>query len=88
MDENLEKNVDAEQGTALARTEPEATDEQITIDALKEVIAENKKAMDLLRQELTETKKVNAKLLAKMDVGEPQSIESAFDELFNKYRRK
>lgn len=84
--------VNDSQGTAEPTAEPaaaEVNDAQITIDALKEVIAENRSAMEQLRSELAETKKVNAKLLARLDVskGEP-SADDVLNSLFNKYERR
>lgn len=87
MDNN--EFVNASQGTAEATAEPVNTetgmDAKYTIEALKEIIAENKNTMQQLQQELAETKKVNAKLLAKMDVSQPEkSAEDLIYDLFNR----
>lgn len=67
------------------------TSEELTIEnsALKELLDENRKAMDALKSELVEAKKTNAKLLNSLNV-EPQkkSCEELLNKNFNKYIRK
>lgn len=61
-------------------------DEQITVEALKELLEENKKIIKGLTDEMVSVKKENAKLLARMDVSEKVSADTIINDLFNKYK--
>lgn len=85
--ENVMLDNDAPNQAEPQTTESNTGDLLLTIDALKEVIAENKKAMEMLKSELNETKKVNAKLLATYDTGNKMDTDTILLNSFGKYRR-
>lgn len=64
-------------------------DLQIENNALKELLAENKKTIDKLNETMAEVKTSNAKLLNQLDVGaNKQSIDEIINKQFNKYFKK
>ena len=63
-------------------------DLKIENDALKELLADNKKTMDALNNELKEVKTTNAKLLNQLNIAkEKPSVETLLNG-FNKYNKK
>ena len=63
-------------------------DLKIENDALKELLAENKKTMDALNNQLKEVKTTNAKLLNQLNIAkEKPSVETLLNG-FNKYNKK
>ena len=63
-------------------------DLKIENDALKELLAENKETMDALKNELTQVKTTNAKLLNQLNIAhEKPSVETLLNG-FNKYNKK
>ena len=89
MEENKQEPIN--NGGATEPTSPsvEPSDPQIEVNALKELLAENKKTMDALKNELTSVKTTNAKLMNQLSV-EPQkpSVEEMLNNSFNKYNKK
>ena len=64
-------------------------DLQIENNALKELLAENKKTIDKLNETMAEVKTSNAKLLNQLDVSaNKQSVDAVINEQFNKYFKK
>lgn len=64
-------------------------DLQIENNALKELLAENKKTIDKLNDTMAEVKTSNAKLLNQLDVGaNRKSVDDIINEQFNKYFKK
>lgn len=64
-------------------------DLQIENNALKELLAENKKTIDKLNDTMAEVKTSNAKLLNQLDVGaNKKSVDDIINEQFNKYFKK
>lgn len=64
-------------------------DLQIENNALKELLAENKKTIDKLNETMAEVKTSNAKLLNQLDVSaNKQSVDDIINEQFNKYFKK
>lgn len=63
-------------------------DLKIENDALKELLADNKKTMDALNNQLKEVKTTNAKLLNQLNIAkEKPSVETLLNG-FNKYNKK
>ena len=57
-------------------------------NALKELLADNKKTMDALKNELNQVKTTNAKLLNQLNIAkEKPSVETLLNG-FNKYNKK
>lgn len=64
-------------------------DLQIENNALKELLADNKKTIDKLNETMNEVKTSNAKLLNQLDVGaNRKSVDDIINEQFNKYFKK
>lgn len=64
-------------------------DLQIENNALKELLAENKKTIDKLNETMAEVKTNNAKLLNQLDVGaNKKNVDDIINEQFNKYFKK
>lgn len=64
-------------------------DLQIENNALKELLAENKKTIDKLNETMAEVKTSNAKLLNQLDVSaNKKSVDDIINEQFNKYFKK
>lgn len=64
-------------------------DLQIENNALKELLADNKKTIDKLNETMTEVKTSNAKLLNQLDVSaNRKSVDDIINEQFNKYFKK
>lgn len=64
-------------------------DLQIENNALKELLADNKKTIDKLNETMNEVKTSNAKLLNQLDVSaNKQSVDDIINEQFNKYFKK
>ena len=64
-------------------------DLQIENNALKELLAENKKTIDKLNETMAEVKTSNAKLLNQLYVSaNKQSVDDIINEQFNKYFKK
>lgn len=64
------------------------TDLSIENNALKELLADNRKTMDALRNELTQVKTTNAKLLNQLSVEEKKpDVEALLNTNFNKYMK-
>ena len=57
-------------------------------NALKELLAENKKTIEELNKTMVDVKTTNAKLLNQMDVGNQSSVFDTMNELFNKYAKQ
>ena len=63
-------------------------DLKIENNALKELLSENKETMDALKNELTQVKTTNAKLLNQLNIAkEKPSVETLLNG-FNKYNKK
>ena len=63
-------------------------DLQIENNALKQLLSENKETMDALKNELTQVKTTNAKLLNQLNIAkEKPSVETLLNG-FNKYNKK
>ena len=85
MAEEKDKDVENLESTETSTT----SDLQIENNALKELLAENKKTMDALNNELKSVKTTNAKLLNQLSVEkEKPSVESLLNDNFNKYVKK
>ena len=63
-------------------------DLKIENNALKQLLSENKETMDALKNELTQVKTTNAKLLNQLNIAkEKPSVETLLNG-FNKYNKK
>ena len=63
-------------------------DLKIENDALKQLLSENKETMDAFKNELTQVKTTNAKLLNQLNIAkEKPSVETLLNG-FNKYNKK
>ena len=76
-------------GLNLDKSEDIGNDDlKIENNALKELLSENKKTMDALKNELTQVKTTNAKLLNQLNIAkEKPSVETLLNG-FNKYNKK
>lgn len=93
MDETENKQTPPNNGECNgAKKDDEAKtleDLQIENNALKELLAENKKTIDKLNETMAEVKTSNAKLLNQLDVSaNKQSVDDIINEQFNKYFKK
>lgn len=81
-----EKNND---GLDLDKSEDVGNDDlKIENNALKQLLSENKETMDALKNELTQVKTTNAKLLNQLNIAkEKPSVETLLNG-FNKYNKK
>ena len=87
MDDPNVKPEDA--GTKPNEPDKKLDDIQIENNALKELLAENKKTIEELTKTLNEVKTTNAKLVNSLDVsGKQKSVEDIINENFNKYFKK
>lgn len=85
----MEKEETNKDGLNLDKSEDVGNDDlKIENDALKELLAENKETMDALKNELTQVKTTNAKLLNQLNIAEQKpSVETLLNG-FNKYNKK
>ena len=89
MDE-LEKNKDTQEtgadGSNGDGNAQAGEDAKIQIDALKDLLKENAETIKSLKEELLETKKINAKMVAILDVSK-KPVDSAAEmiKLLHKY---
>ena len=76
-------------GLNLDKSEEVGSDDlKIKNNALKELLSENKETMDALKNELTQVKTTNAKLLNQLNIAkEKPSVETLLNG-FNKYNKK
>ena len=76
-------------GSNLDKSEDVGNDDlQIENNALKQLLSENKETMDALKNELTQVKTTNAKLLNQLNIAkEKPSVETLLNG-FNKYNKK
>ena len=76
-------------GSNLDKPEDVGNDDlQIENNALKQLLSENKETMDALKNELTQVKTTNAKLLNQLNIAkEKPSVETLLNG-FNKYNKK
>ena len=76
-------------GLDLDKSEDVGNDDlQIENNALKQLLSENKETMDALKNELTQVKTTNAKLLNQLNIAkEKPSVETLLNG-FNKYNKK
>lgn len=92
MDETSNKQTPPNNGEGEETKKDEAKtleDLQIENNALKELLAENKKTIDKLNETMAEVKTSNAKLLNQLDVSaNKQSVDDIINEQFNKYFKK
>jgi predicted RNase H-like nuclease (RuvC/YqgF family) len=87
MDDPNIKPEDA--GTEHNEPDKKLDDIQIENNALKQLLAENKKTIEELTKTLNEVKTTNAKLVNSLDVsGHQKSVEDIINENFNKYFKK
>lgn len=92
MDETENKQTPPNNGEDEEAKKDEAKtleDLQIENNALKELLAENKKTIDKLNETMAEVKTSNAKLLNQLDVSaNKKSVDDIINEQFNKYFKK
>ena len=76
-------------GLNLDKPEDVGNDDlKIEKNALKQLLSENKETMDALKNELTQVKTTNAKLLNQLNIAkEKPSVETLLNG-FNKYNKK
>ena len=76
-------------GLDLDKPEDVGNDDlKIENNALKQLLSENKETMDALKNELTQVKTTNAKLLNQLNIAkEKPSVETLLNG-FNKYNKK
>ena len=76
-------------GLSLDKSEDVGNDDlKIENNALKQLLSENKETMDALKNELTQVKTTNAKLLNQLNIAkEKPSVETLLNG-FNKYNKK
>ena len=76
-------------GLNLDKSEDIGNDDlKIENNALKQLLSENKETMDALKNELTQVKTTNAKLLNQLNIAkEKPSVENLLNG-FNKYKKK
>ena len=76
-------------GLDLDKSEDVGNDDlEIENNALKQLLSENKETMDALKNELTQVKTTNAKLLNQLNIAkEKPSVETLLNG-FNKYNKK
>ena len=76
-------------GLNLDKPEDVGNDDlKIENNALKQLLSENKETMDALKNELTQVKTTNAKLLNQLNIAkEKPSVETLLNG-FNKYNKK
>ena len=76
-------------GSNLDKSEDIGNDDlKIENNALKQLLSENKETMDALKNELTQVKTTNAKLLNQLNIAkEKPSVETLLNG-FNKYNKK
>ena len=80
---------DNKDGLNLDKSEDIGNDDlKIENNVLKELLSENKKTMDALKNELNQVKTTNAKLLNQLNIAkEKPSVETLLNG-FNKYNKK
>ena len=85
----MEKEEANKDGLNLDKTEDAGNDDlKIENNALKQLLSENKETMDALKNELTQVKTTNAKLLNQLNIAkEKPSVETLLNG-FNKYNKK
>ena len=85
----MEKEETNKDGLNLDKSEDVGNDDlKIENDALKELLADNKKTMDALKNEINQVKTTNAKLLNQLNIAkEKPSVETLLNG-FNKYNKK
>ena len=85
----MEKEEINKDGSNLDKPDNVGNDDlKIENDALKELLADNKKTMDALNNQLKEVKTTNAKLLNQLNIAkEKPSVETLLNG-FNKYNKK
>ena len=76
-------------GSSLDKPEDVGNDDlKIENNALKQLLSENKETMDALKNELTQVKTTNAKLLNQLNIEKQKpSVETLLNG-FNKYNKK
>lgn len=90
MDENENKQTPSNNGEEAKKDEAKTLEDlQIENNALKELLADNKKTIDKLNETMAEVKTSNAKLLNQLDVSaNKKSVDDIINEQFNKYFKK
>ena len=85
----MKKEETNKDGLNLNKTENVGNDDlKIENNALKQLLSENKETMDALKNELTQVKTTNAKLLNQLNIAkEKPSVETLLNG-FNKYNKK
>ena len=85
----MKKEETNKDGLNLNKTENVGNDDlKIENNALKQLLSENKDTMDALKNELTQVKTTNAKLLNQLNIAkEKPSVETLLNG-FNKYNKK
>ena len=85
----MDKEKPNNDGLNLDKSEDVSNDDlKIENNALKELLSENKETMDALKNELTQVKTTNAKLLNQLNIAkEKPSVETLLNG-FNKYNKK
>ena len=63
-------------------------DLKIENNALKQLLSENKETMDALKNELTQVKTTNAKLLNQLNIAKEKTSVKTLLNGFNKYNKK
>ena len=85
----MEKEETNKDGLNLDKSDDVGNDDlQIENNALKQLLSENKETMDALKNELTQVKTTNAKLLNQLNIEKQKpSVETLLNG-FNKYNKK
>ena len=85
----MDKEETKKDGLNLDKSEDVGNDDlKIENNALKQLLSENKEAMDALKTELNQVKTTNAKLLNQLNIAkEKPSVETLLNG-FNKYNKK